>query len=357
MNKKRMFLVSNMYPSKEFMRYGIFVKKFEEAVIGNYAIKKIVMQRCTNKILRILSYMKLYFHILTLLFVAKKRDLIYVHFPLHIAPVLWIVFLFKKNIVLNFHGSDLIFDSLYKRLLESFLRIIVKKTEIVVPSNYYKDKIIRLYDLESNKVFVYPSGGINTKLFCPKRESTGNTFVLGYVSYFVESKGWRIFLDTIYNILSKNSIYNIEVIMIGDGADKNKIIDYLGSLKLKSQIYSNINQNELAVKYNEFDLFVFPTYREAESLGLVGLEAMACGIPIVAGEVGGPIGYVKEGVNGYLFKKKDIQDLENKIMLYYTLSLEEKEKMKINAVKTSKLFDSEVVNKELIEYLNKLGVA
>ena len=32
MNKKRMFLVSNMYPSKEFMRYGIFVKKFEEAV-------------------------------------------------------------------------------------------------------------------------------------------------------------------------------------------------------------------------------------------------------------------------------------------------------------------------------------
>lgn len=46
------------------------------------------------------------------------------------------------------------------------------------------------------------------------------------------------------------------------------------------------------------DLFVFPTQLE-ESLGLVGLEAMACGVPVIGSCIGGLTDYIEEGTNGF----------------------------------------------------------
>src|SRR5690606_8967444 len=127
-------------------------------------------------------------------------------------------------------------------------------------------------------------------------------------------------------IVKKNSIPNIELTMIGDGPDKEQIIYLLKEINIDYKIIPNVSQTELASIYNTFNLFIFPTYREAESLGLVGLEAMACGTPVIAGKVGGPMSYIQHGVNGYLFEKKDEQDLEAKIMEYYNLPDIEKEK-------------------------------
>src|SRR6185295_4667659 len=50
--------------------------------------------------------------------------------------------------------------------------------------------------------------------------------------------------------------------------------------------------------YNSLDVFVIPSHQEG--LGIVGLEAMACGLPVVATRCGGTEDYVKNGANGYL---------------------------------------------------------
>ena len=50
--------------------------------------------------------------------------------------------------------------------------------------------------------------------------------------------------------------------------------------------------------YNAADALVMPSY--SESFGLAALEAMACGIPVVASRVGGLTALVKDGVSGYL---------------------------------------------------------
>lgn len=352
-NNNKMFLVSNMYPSKQHIRYGIFVKNFEKAVENKYKIKRIVLVKHGNILLKLLSYIFLYLNILRLIFVAKSQDIIYVHFPLHVAPAIWCVHFFKKRIILNFHGSDLVFDSIFTKVLSKFLKPLIKKNHIVVPSNYYKTKILRKYTLNSHKVFVYPSGGINTSVFYPQNLQKEDGFVLGFVSNFIKSKGWRVLLLAIEKIVNEESIDNLEVVLIGDGPDAQQINEFFKKTAVNNSVLSNVSQNDLAIKYNEFDLFIFPTYRE--SLGLVGLESMACGVPVIASKVEGPMEYIAHGINSYLFEKQNSFDLVNKILHYHSLSKTEKDIVKLNAIETAKLYESTKVKKELLSFLKVLN--
>lgn len=354
-NKGTLYLVSNMYPSKKHIRYGIFVKNFEKAVENDFYVKKSILTKRTNPFSKLLGYIQLYFEIFTLIFKVGKNDVIYVHFPLHMAPILRFVRFFNKRIILNFHGSDLIFDSVFTKALSLFLNPLVKRSFIVVPSNYYKNKLIDLYAINPNLVFVYPSGGINTDIFYPQKTKYKDTFVLGFVSNFIESKGWKLLLLAIEGIIKNNSIPNIELIMIGEGPDEQEIINWLKKINIKHSVISSVSQEQLAVMYNTFSLFIFPTYRESESLGLVGLESMACGTPVIAGKVGGPMGYIKDGINSYLFEKKDKDDLEKKIIQYYSLSDEQKEIIRTNGIDTAQLYDCKIVNKDLLSFLKNLS--
>lgn len=350
----KLFLISNMYPSKRHVRYGVFVKNFEKAISDNFSVKKIVLIKYESFLLKLLGYIFLYLKIFSLLFRAKPEDIVYVHFPLHTSIAIRLVGFFKKNIILNFHGSDLIFHNKKTKFLEKNLKPLIKEKEIVVPSTYYKNKIINEYDVNPDKIFVYPSGGIDTNVFYPKKIKKGKSFVLGFVSNFIKEKGWLEFLKAAENL--NIDIKNLEIVMIGEGEDKVKIMDFLEKSNLTSRVISNITQKELAIMYNQFDLFVFPTYREAESLGLVGLEAMSCGVPVVAGKVGGPMGYVKDGINSFLFNKRDVKDLQNKVLKYYNMTSGDKKKMQFEAVKTAKKYDSRKVNKELLKFLKKQDI-
>lgn len=353
--KDKFFLISNMYPSEKFVRYGIFVKNFEKALQNEYYIEKLVLTQKESISSKLIGYLYLYFKILNLIFKAKKKNIIYAHFPLHFSPALWFLNFFKNKIILNFHGSDLIYDKKFKKLLSVFLKSLIKNKFIVVPSNYYKQKIVTTYNLNSEKVFVYPSGGINTDVFKKKSVKKSTAFTLGFVSNFIESKGWKVFLTAVEKIVEKKLIPNIEVILIGDGPDKLSIDKFLQRGLINNEVISNLSQDELSLKYNEFDLFIFPTYRKAESLGLVGLEAMACGTPVIAGKVGGPMGYIDHGNNGFLFEKKDSEDLINKILYYFNLSKKEKEIIKFNAIQTATNYESTKVNSNLISFLEKLN--
>ena len=353
-NKNKMFLVSNMYPSKEHIRYGIFVKNFERAVENDFLIEKCVLTKRTNFLSKLFGYFELYLKIIILVFKVKKGDVIYVHFPLHLAPVLCCVRFFCKNMVLNFHGSDLVYKSTFTKFLSRFQNALIKNCFLVVPSNYYKHKIINSYGVHNNKVYVYPSGGIDTSVFYPNRKDSNERFLIGFVSNFIQGKGWDLLLTAIASIVKKNSIKNLQLIMVGEGPDRLKIYERLDKININHNIISSMSQEDLAEIYNSMSLFVFPTYREEESLGLVGLESMACGTPVIAGKVGGPMGYIDDGVNSFLFKKRDSNDLERKIMRYYNLSDKEKERIKINGINTAKLYDSKLVNKELLSFLKEL---
>ena len=108
-----------------------------------------------------------------------------------------------------------------------------------------------------------------------------------------------------------------------------------------------VSQEELINIYNSLDIFVFPTYRRSESLGLVGLEAMACEVLVIASKNYGPTDYVVDNKNCKFFNPKDYKDLADKILEMKKLNNEEKNKMRKKARETAIKYDSKNT-KELI---------
>lgn len=91
--------------------------------------------------------------------------------------------------------------------------------------------------------------------------------------------------------------------------------------------------------YQTFDFLIFPS--ESESLGLVGLEAMANGVPVIGSDISGILTYLRRNENGFIFIAKNQNDLFKKINESTRLSVEEYVTLSENAIKTAERFSKE----------------
>lgn len=89
----------------------------------------------------------------------------------------------------------------------------------------------------------------------------------------------------------------------------------IAKLNVQRQVkfLGSVSREEKWKLYGLSDLFVLPSIHEA--LGLVILEAMSIGLPVIASNVGGIPEVVKEGYNGLLFEPSNWKDLADKITL------------------------------------------
>jgi glycosyltransferase involved in cell wall biosynthesis len=92
---------------------------------------------------------------------------------------------------------------------------------------------------------------------------------------------------------------SLRLVIAGDGKDKRKLQKLAGEhLPQRVHFVGNIPRSEMYRYYSAGDVFVFPGIRE--SLGMVFLEAQACGLPVVAFENAGVSEAVQDGKTGYL---------------------------------------------------------
>ena len=325
--KKRILLVSNMYPSKKNKHYGSFVKNVYNLLKdNNFIINKITMNKHSNKIIKLLAYLKL--HLKTIIYgTLGCYDYIYVHFISHSSLGAVIVKKLKPNIklVLNAHGNDVVadYDFEEKNILRS-KKYLKEADLVIVPSKYYKKVMINNYDIDEDLIKIYPSGGVNTKLFIPKDKIEAKKGAnldpdmnyIGYISRIEKNKGYDTFIEAINELNNKKLVSNTKFIIVGKGDEEPILNELIEKYKLNDLIIKKdmVLQKELVDIYNSLDLFIFPTYRKSESLGLVGLEAMSCKIPVLAAENYGPTDYIVNNKNGFFFKPQDSKTLSKKII-------------------------------------------
>ncbi len=361
-DKKNILLVSNMYPSKKYKHYGSFVKNTKELLeANNFNVDIVVMYKQDSKIKKLFSYINLYLKTI-IKGIFNNYDYIYVHYISHSTLGAILPKITSKNtkLILNVHGNDVVPDlDNEKKNIKRSKKYLKYADHVIVPSNYFKKLMIKIYSLEDDKMTVYPSGGVNTSLFKKKnkeeaKKSCGldvNKHYIGYVSRIEKNKGYDVFLKAIKELEKENKIGNKKFLIVGSGSEEPIMKDLIKELDIDKylEIRNLVSQEELVDIYNSLDLFIFPTYRYSESLGLVGLEAMACEIFVIASKNFGPTDYLIDNKNGFFFEPKNEVDLKNKILKYENLNDEQKEKIVKKARETAIKYDVKNTKNQILK--------
>lgn len=160
-----------------------------------------------------------------------------------------------------------------------------------------------------NTHVVYNSVGYDLDQHISRKE-LGETIKIGFLGRVVHNKGAQFLVKALGLLVNKKKL-NCEVLVAGDGR-------YLKALKHLTFLYG-LNEkvkflgyvNDKSQFFNEVDIFCLPSLRE--TFGLVLLESMAHGIPVVASNIPGIDEVVIDGENGMLFSPGDHHDLADKI--------------------------------------------
>lgn len=137
--------------------------------------------------------------------------------------------------------------------------------------------------------------------------------------------------------------------IVGDGPHRDILQEWFKNTP--THFVGYLQGVELATAYASADAFIFPS--RTETLGLVLLEAMAAGCPVVAARSGGIPDIVVDGVNGYLFDPKDPQGA-----ICATVKLlaaqQEREKLRKNARIEAERWGWPAATKQLVSYYDKI---
>ena len=115
-----------------------------------------------------------------------------------------------------------------------------------------------------------------------------------------------------------------KLLMIGDGPDRTVAEWMVREKDLTRDVIFFGKQNQVQTLLNCADVLLLPS--EIESFGLAALEAMACGVPVVASRVGGLPEVIEDGVEGYLVPLHDV-DLMAKRALTILTDVDRREQM------------------------------
>lgn len=95
--------------------------------------------------------------------------------------------------------------------------------------------------------------------------------------------------------------------LVGDGIEHHRVFQEVQGAGLKDKVFFLGNQEDVLPILQEADLLLLPS--EKESFGLAALEAMACGLPVIASRVGGIPELVTHGQTGFLYGVGDVEGM------------------------------------------------
>jgi spore coat protein SA len=188
---------------------------------------------------------------------------------------------------------------------------LAKADVIVANSSSLRSRLKQMFPGQKHKIrkvwlgadlnrFTPPS--IMQKNSLKRRYGGENTFLVLFIGRVIPRKGVPILIRAIH--LLRNKVKNVRLIVTGGGrADYVRGLRNLAaSLKVPVTFTGPVAHGRIQSVYRAADCFVCPSQRH-EAFGLVNVEAMASGLPVVASDIGGIGEIVSHGKTGFLVKR------------------------------------------------------
>ena len=266
----------------------------------------------TKSILDYLRLIPLFLYELVLIariITGEKIDVVNAHWviPSGFLALICTLLLGKLNginipVIVTARGSDLkVFNEkkLYKPLIEKTLN---NASKVICVSHDLKNITLQMGVKEQDVVFIPP--GVNLDEFKPRDKHelrrelciALDTFVAIFVGNLKQIKNVYTLIDVIKQVSETQKIL---LLIIGDGPEKEKLIKKVEYLNMGNVIFHGSTSHTEMPKYlSASDILILPS--QSEGLPLCIQEAMACGTPVIANDVGGVSWLLQNGENGIL---------------------------------------------------------
>ena len=250
-------------------------------------------------------------------------DLIHSHYWLsgclgNIAQERW-----ERPHVITFHTLAAVKNSIGIGKPEPVIRLTTERQlvrecqRIISTTKREREQLNRFYDAAPDKVAIVPCG-VDLEVFRPMgteaaRQALGyarGNSILLYVGRFEPLKGIDRLLEAAAILMRR---HNVKVIIVGgDGprtSEERRLRKVVRVLRLQHQVtfVGRVEQHHLPIYYSAADVLVVPSHYE--SFGLVVLESLACGTPVVATPVGAVESILKKERTGYVVNAAGSQSL------------------------------------------------
>lgn len=169
--------------------------------------------------------------------------------------------------------------------------------------------------------------GVDSLRFHPRREErtpigpdgfmSGNELLIGSVGRMAEVKDYpnlvRAFLRMLE--LAPEARARARLVILGEGVARAACLDLLKQANAEQLAWLPGSRDDIASLMRQFDVFVLPSLGEGISNTI--LEAMACGLPVVATSVGGNSELVEDGLTGTLVPPADPEAMAQALLAYF----------------------------------------
>jgi N-acetyl-alpha-D-glucosaminyl L-malate synthase BshA len=254
--------------------------------------------------------------------VAQREDLqiMHVHYAIPHAATAWLAkqMLAEERdlkIVTTLHGTDITLvgrDPSYFSLTKFSIE---RSDRVTAVSTYLREETYKTFGCDGCEVHVIPNF-INPAEYYPVTDpatrctlAPADHRVLVHVSNFRPVK--RL-LDVVRVFAGVRKELKAKLVLVGDGPDSDAAQREVARLGVKRDVRFFGRVDDIADLLRGADLFLLPS--ETESFGLAALEAMACGVPVVASNAGGIPEVVVDGETGFLAPVGDVATMTNRAL-------------------------------------------
>ncbi|MCM8795686.1 MAG: glycosyltransferase, partial [Candidatus Omnitrophica bacterium] len=154
--------------------------------------------------------------------------------------------------------------------------------------------------------------GINIEQFPYKRERCEKPKRLLYVGQIVPHKGVHTAIESLALLVKKYRYESLSLTIVGNLDFFPSYVLYLkklikdNNLEKRVKFMGFLSREQILSVYYNHDIFLFPSCWD-EPFGMVLLEAMSCGLPVVSTATGGSSEILEDGVNALIFPREDIE--------------------------------------------------
>jgi len=248
---------------------------------------------------------------------ARKHelDLLHVHYAIPHATSAWIAHEMlgeqtDLKIVTTLHGTDITLVGLHPSFHAITRFSILKSHGLTAVSEFLRRETVRDFRVPEQRIEVIPNF-IDTSIYRPGLEPShratlapdGEKIVM-HISNFRAVKRVE---DVVAIFARMSAEHPARLVLVGDGPERPRVLLRAEELGVRDKVLFLGKHTSVHELLSCADLFLLPS--ASESFGLVALEAMACGAPVVASNIGGLPEVIEAGTTGYMFDVGDIQGM------------------------------------------------